>query len=88
MTSRRNTPPPSEAAARHLAEKGIAEIEQVQAIANRAHEMLSTGEVAPPPFGEDPHRPAPYPWEVAEVRTELPRRVWVGTVETSPPVRG
>ena len=50
MTSRRNTPPPSEAAARHLAEKGIAGIEQVQAIVERAHEMLATGKVAPPPF--------------------------------------
>ncbi len=50
MTGRRNTPPPSEAAARRLAEKGIAGIEQVQAIVERAHEMLATGKVAPPPF--------------------------------------
>jgi hypothetical protein len=46
MTSRRNTPPPSEAAARHLPEKCIAGIEQVRAIVDRAHEMLATGEVA------------------------------------------
>ena len=81
MTSRRDMPLPSEAAARHLAEKGVAGIEQVQAIVERAHEMLATGEVAPPPFDEDPLRPPPYPWEVNTARTGEPRRVWMGIVE-------
>ena len=81
MTSRRNTPPPSEAAARHFAEKGIAGIEQVQAIVDRAREMLATGEVAPPPDGEDPHWPQPYRWEVTGVRSDMPRRVWTNSVE-------
>lgn len=80
MISRRNTPPPFEAAAPQLVEKGIGGIEQVQPIVDRAHEMLATGEVAPP-FGEDPHRPSPYPWEVADARADMPKRVWVGAVE-------
>lgn len=50
MTGRRNTPPPSEAAARRLAEKGIAGLEQVQVIVDRAHEMLATCEVARRPL--------------------------------------
>ncbi len=59
----------------------MAGIEQVRAIAERAEEMLATGEVAPPPFGDDPHRSPPYPWELTERRTDAPKRVWLATVD-------
>ncbi len=80
MTGRQNTPPPSDGAARYFAEQGAEKIEQVQAIVDRAREMLASGEVAPPIDGEDPHWPPPYPWESTEPPADLPRRVWLAAV--------
>jgi hypothetical protein len=72
---------PSEAVARHLAEKGGAAVEQWQAVVDRAREMLASGEVEPPSVGIDPHRPLPYPWETTERRLDAPKRVWLGSVD-------
>ncbi len=80
MTGSRNTPPPSDGAARYFAEQGIEKNEQVQAIVDRAREMLASGEVVPPADGEDPHRPPPYPWESTQPPADLPRRVWLAAV--------
>ncbi len=81
MTNSQNTPPPSDGAARYFAEQGVGKIEQVQAIVNRAREMLASGEVAPPADGEDPHRPPPYPWELTERLLDEPNRVWLASVD-------
>lgn len=80
MSNRRNTPLPSEAAARHLAEKGEGAIAEVAAIAERARELLASGLVNPAADGHDPHRP-PYSWELTERDVHAPKRIWLGYVD-------
>jgi len=50
MTDRHNTPPPSEAAARHLVQLGEDAIRQMMATVERARELLASRSV--PPFPE------------------------------------
>ncbi len=81
MSEGSDTSAPSELVARHLAEKGEAVIEQMQATVDRAREMLAAGEVSPPPDGIDPHRPPPYKWEITERLLDEPNRVWLASVD-------
>ncbi|WP_126174492.1 hypothetical protein [Altericroceibacterium xinjiangense] len=71
---------PSEAAARYLADKGIARIELMQATVDRARELLESGEISEPVEGTEPNS-AIYKWEKTERSPDAPRRVWIATVE-------
>jgi len=79
MTDDRNTPPPSEAVARHLVQLGEDAIKQVMATVERARELLASGSVPPFPEGTEP--PAPYAWEITEPQLETPKRVWFAYVD-------
>ncbi len=69
---------PSEAAARHLALKGRAAIEQIQATVDRARELLAGG-LAPP---ANDIEPPPHQWELVDDRpSEALPRIWLAVVD-------
>ena len=71
---------PSEFLANHLARKGTAEIEKVQASVNPARQLLASGEIQQYAEGENPFELAPYPWQVSEVPFTPPKRIFFGAV--------
>ena len=79
MSAEENTKP-SEFLANHLARKGPDEVEKVQASVDLARQMLESGEVELYGEGENPFELPPYPWEVSEVRSNAPRRIYLGQV--------
>ncbi|MXP30139.1 hypothetical protein GRI58_15120 [Porphyrobacter algicida] len=72
---------PSRTAARHLAERGEEHIARVQATVDLARAMLASGEVNTSPDNSHGISLPPYPWEVSEVRSDQPKRVWYASVE-------
>lgn len=67
--------------ARYVARNGMSSVEHLEKVIARARELLETGEVVPPPIEENPFIPRAYPWQLSERRPDLPKRVWLGTVE-------
>ena len=68
------------ALAEHWARKGAAEVEKMDATITLARQLMASGEVETYAEGENPFELPPYYWEVSEVRTECPRRIFLGTV--------
>lgn len=67
--------------ARHVAKLGMTSVENLEAVIARARELLEAGEIVPPPNEENPYLPQPYAWQLTEPQLDLPRRVWLATVE-------
>ena len=67
--------------ARYVARNGTSSVEHLEEVIARARELLETGEVVPPPNEENPFIPQAYPWQLSERPPDLPKRVWLGTVE-------
>lgn len=67
--------------ARHVAKLGMASVENLETMIARARELLEAGEIVPPPSVENPCLPHLYAWQLTEPQLELPRRVWLATVE-------
>lgn len=67
--------------ARHVAKLGLTSVEHMEAVIDGARQLLETGAIVPPPDEENPYLPQPYAWQLSERRDDLPRRLWLGTVE-------
>ena len=67
--------------ARHVAKLGMTSVENLEAVIARARELLEAGQIVPPPNDENPYLPQPYAWQLTEPQLDLPRRVWLATVE-------
>ena len=67
--------------ARYVARNGMSSVEHLEEVIARARELLEAGEVVTPPIEENPFIPQAYPWQLSERRPDLPKRVWLGTVE-------
>ena len=67
--------------ARHVAKLGLTSVEHMEAVIAGARKLLEAGAIVPPPDEENPYLPQPYAWQLSEGRDDLPRRVWLGTVE-------
>lgn len=67
--------------ARHVAKLGMTSVKNLEVVIARARELLEAGEIVPPPNEENPYLPQPYAWQLTEPQLDLPRRVWLASVE-------
>lgn len=71
---------PVHALAEHWVRKGPDEVAKIEATLNLARQLLAGGEVQSYAEGENPFELAPYPWQTTEAPTDVPRRIFRGTV--------